>query len=513
MKQVDPFSDEPQLRTASLGWMSAPRAGGLMAAALWLALAAVAAILTHHTLSETERLMLFLLAVLVSAVRYGFWVGVISAAASVALFNFIFVEPHFSFDIARAESLVTLLVFMLVAGLIGLLAGRLRGQRDDAEERAALLATISEVSRDIASAPSPEAVLKAALIHMTGLTHSAGLVLKEDGTGVKLLLSRPEGRTPGAEDMQAAQQALRRGGVEFATAPGWDGSRFTFFPIRAEGTENYVIGHERIASPQQDMDYREQAITVIVRQSELALQRLAFAASAHDERRKAETEGLKATLLSSLSHDLRTPLATILGSVTTLRELGPSLPAAARTDLLIAIEEEAQRLNRYVANLLHMTRLQTGLGAQMSWLDAGDVARAAMQRASRAFPQAQIRGELPELPMIRGEAALLEQALFNLMENAAKYAPGPITLSGSREGGEIVFAVSDTGPGLPENVRAWLVSDRLAAGGELSGLGLRICKGIARALGGRLSAQALHPHGARIALHLPVPSDAMPHEG
>ncbi len=510
MKHADPPMDEPQLRTASLGWMTAPRAGGLLSAALWLALAAGAAILTHHTLSETARLMLFLLAVLVSAVRYGFWVGVISAAASVLLFNFIFVEPHFSFDIARPESLVTLLVFMLVAGLIGLLAGRLRGQRDDAEERATLLATISEVSRDIASAPTPEAVLNAALTHMTSLTRSPGMVLKDDGHGAQLLLSRPEDRVPGADDLQAAQQALRRGGVEFATAPGWDGSRFTFFPIRAEGAGNYVIGHERIGAPQMDLDYREQAITVIVRQSELALQRLAFAASANDERRKAETESLKATLLSSLSHDLRTPLATILGSVTTLRELGPSLPAPARSDLLMAIEEEAQRLNRYVANLLHMTRLQSGLGAQMSWLDAGDVARAAMLRATRAFPQARIQGDLPEMPMIRGEAALLEQALFNLMENAAKYAPGPITLSGRREGGELVFAVSDTGPGLPENVRMWLNSDRLAAGPELSGLGLPICKGIVRALGGRLSAQTQQPHGAQIALHLPVPSDAMP---
>ncbi len=511
MKHADAPMDEPQLRTTSLGWMTAPRASGLMAAALWLALAAGAAILTHHTLSETARLMLFLLAVLVSAVRYGFWVGVISAAASVALFNFIFVEPHFSFDIARPESLVTLLVFMLVAGLIGLLAGRLRGQRDDAEERATLLATLSEASSDLSSAPTPETVLKSALTHMTRLTRSTGMVLKDNGSGLQLLFSLPQGQIPGADDVQAAQQALRRGGVEFATAPGWDGSRFTFFPIRAEGIGHYVIGHERVSTPQLDLDYREQAITVIVRQSELALQRLAFAETANDQRHKAETEGLKATLLSSLSHDLRTPLATILGSVTTLRELGPSLPAPARTDLLIAIEEEAQRLNRYVANLLHMTRLQTGLGAQMSWLDAGDVARAAMQRASRAFPQAQIRGDLPELPMIRGEAALLEQALFNLMENAAKYAPGPITLSGTCDSGELVFAISDTGPGLPENVRTWLVSDRLAAGPELSGLGLPICKGIARALGGRMSAKPHAPHGAHIALHLPVPSDSMPH--
>ncbi len=171
---------------------------------------------------------------------------------------------------------------------------------------------------------------------------------------------------------------------------------------------------------------REQVIEAVLRQGAVALERVAFAREAEAARAAAEEEKLRSALLSSISHDLRTPLATILGSVTTLRELGEAMPAEARADLLAAIEEETDRLSRFVANLLAMTRLEAGVAVKRDWTDAADVLRAALTRARMAFPHQAGRacrwGRLA-IPLVRADATLLEQAVFNLIDNAARHSP------------------------------------------------------------------------------------------
>lgn len=485
--------------------LTAPRLRGLFGAAMVLGLAAGVTLALRGIIGDTAGIMLFLTAVLVNAVRCGFWIGLTSAFAAFATFNYLFVEPRFTFNVTHPQDLISLAVFLLVAGLTGLLAGRLREQRDAAQGRATVLTVLSQVSTELGVADQPAAILAAALRHLAAVAPGPAMVLTREGTQMQLTAALPDTFEPQAIDLQAADQAARHGRTEFATAAGWNGSAFTFVPVASGGSAAYVLGHTRLATDLPDLSYREEAVTVIRRQTEQALQRQAFAESATHERRRAEAESLRAALLASLSHDLRTPLATILGAVTTLRDLGSALPAPAQADLLEAIEQEAARLSRYVENLLQMTRLQAGLTVRVAWVDAGDVARAAARRAGQAYPATQIELALPDLPMIRAEAGLLEQALFNLLENAAKYAPGPIRLEGGLRDETLWLSVADTGPGPPPGLADWLLGAPLTGAPSATGLGLPICKGIARALGGTLTAEARPGGGGLFTLRLPLP--------
>lgn len=488
--------------------MTAPTLGGFAGAAAILMAAAVIVGSARHVLPESVAILLFLTAVLISAAGFGFWVGIISAVGALAGFNFMYVEPHFTLHIARPQDIIKLGIFLLAAAITGLISGRLREQVDAAQGRAAALEVLSRVSTDLALAGSQAEVARVAVRHLNALAHGPAVALAPVGGQLRLIAAEPQDYLPEASELEAADVAFRRGRPEFASAQGWSGSRLTFYPVGTGGPgHGPVLGHARIPQDQRDHGWREQAIEVILRQTGQALQRLALTEEAEAERRRATSEEMRAALLASLSHDLRTPLATILGSVTTLRELGGTLSPSARTDLLAAIEEEAERLARYVEKLLQLTRLQSGMEVNMAWVDAGDAAQAAVARARRSWPQARIEAEVPPLPMLRAEAGLLEQAIFNLIENAVKYAPGPIRVSaGVQPDRWLALSVADQGPGLPGPVAEWLASDAMARPPQGAGLGLPISKGIAAALGGRLVARrGPGGAGAVIEILLPVP--------
>lgn len=272
-----------------------------------------------------------------------------------------------------------------------------------------------------------------------------------------------------------------------------------------------VLGYHRFAADRADQVVRAQAIEVICQQANLALERLRFAKSAEEARTSATRDSLRAALLTSLSHDLRTPLATILGAITSLRQLGESLSPAARDDLALAIEEETRRLSHYVDNLLQMTRLQAGLELRLDWVDPADAVRAAISRALRAFPSARIEADLPELPMLQAEAALLEQALFNLLDNAVKFSPvgAPITVAATPGTDIISLTVTDLGPGIPPQALSEIFKPFYTSGphGSGTGLGLTICNGIVHALGGTLTATSpvQDGHGTALCITLPLP--------
>ncbi|GLK65007.1 DUF4118 domain-containing protein [Paracoccus kondratievae] len=499
--------EPPRLPPDDRRWMTTPRPGGVLGAALLLALVALAAGQLREFLPENVSILLFLTAVLINAAAFGFWVGIASALGAIAAFNFLFVEPHFTLHISRPHDLVTVAVFLLAASLTGLLAGRLREQVEAAKTRAAALEMLSQASAELAAVTGPAEVTRIVLRHLNRLSEGPAVALAPQGNGLHLIAALPEGYAPEPRELDAADIAFRHGRAELAPAQGWNGQRLSFYPLQVEGSPGPVLGHARLAPDRRDRDLRERTIEVMLRQAEQALHRLSLAQAAEAERRRAAAEETRAALLASLSHDLRTPLATILGAVTTLRELGVTLPPDSQADLLAAIEEEAERLARYVEKLLQLTRLNAGIAAQMTWVDAGDAAQAAVARARRAWPDAQILAETGDLPMIRAEAGLLEQSVFNLVENAVKYAPGPIRVTGTVDGDELVLAVLDHGPGLPPAVANWLGQDGLTGAPAGAGLGLPICKGIARTLGGRLTASR-DGAGAKLALRLPIPEAA-----
>ncbi len=483
--------------------MNAPSLGGFLGAACLIVIVTLAAGAARHALPEAVAILLFLTAVLVNAALFGLWIGIASAFGALIGFNLMFVEPHFTLHISQPRDLITLAVFLLVAGMTGVISGRLREQVDAAHARAAALEVLSQFSSELAQARTSSEVAAGAVRGLHALARGPAVALAPHEGKLRLIAAEPRQFLPEARELEAADIAFRRGRPEFASAQGWHGSRLTFYPVSGNGAPGPVLGHARIPSDRRDHGWRGRAIDVILRQTGLTMQRLALADEAEAERRRATAEELRAALLASLSHDLRTPLATILGSVTTLRELRETLPPAAQSDLLSAIEEEAERLARYVEKLLQLTRLQAGAQINMAWVDAGDAAQAAVTRARRSWPQARIETAIPPLPMIRAEMGLLEQAVFNLIENAVKYAPGTIRVSGAVQGRTLVLAVADRGPGLPGAVVEWLASDTMTRVKELPGLGLQISKGIALALGGRL-AQPPSAAGTRLEIRLPV---------
>ncbi len=505
------MTSDPPLSTAR--WSAAPRPAGLLIAAAFLGAAATLTALSRAMLPETSGLFLFFAAVLLSATRFGFWVGIASAVAAFVLFNFLFVPPLYTLQIENPADLVALAEFLLVAALTGFLAGRLREEADAAKSRAAVLEVLSDFAADLAHLPDTDALLTLLPRHLSALTKGGAVVLVPRDGALALHAADPATELTAA-DWQAADRARRRQITEPGVQPGWEGSALTFVPLLHGDTLTAILGHASLDRRSLDLPFRDQAIAIICRQTSLALDRSAFAQAAEQARIAADREALRAALLTSLSHDLRTPLATILGSITTLRELRDTLPAPARIDLELAIEEEAQRLSRYVDNLLHMTRLQSGLTLRPTWVDPGDILTAAITRARRAFPSARISAAGAEaLPLIRAEAGLLEQALFNLIDNAVKFstAPAQVQIASHATETDLTLSVTDQGIGIAPDVMARIFTPFFRADPARtsgSGLGLTICLGIATALGGSLTVESPSSGGTTFHLRLPLPQAA-----
>ena len=256
-------------------------------------------------------------------------------------------------------------------------------------------------------------------------------------------------------------------------------------------------------------------------QAAIAIERTTLVDQASKAQTIAEGEKLRAALLSSISHDLRTPLASIIGSVTSLRTLGKQMSPSDRSELLATIEDEAGRMSRFVSNLLDMTRLEAGaIDIRRDWVDVGDTIRGAVTRAEKSFAGRTIVAKSTgNLPLVHADAVLLEQVLFNLLDNAHKYA-GPESLTrvaASAENGWIKLSVSDQGIGIPPDALEKVFdkfyrvagSDGRAPG---TGLGLSICAGLIKAMGGTISAESPIAGGAgtRMTIMLPTAGSEAP---
>lgn len=505
---LPPFSPQRSLRPAARG--AGPRVADIAYAAAALVVTSLCASLWAEYLGEAQVAILYLMPVLLVSVFSGIWAGSIAALGGVGLLNFLFATPHYTLFVSDAQDGLTLAAYLVVAITAGRLAGGLREERDAARSNARMLDIIAGAAEAFHAAQSHDQVVDVAADALRRISGGTVLLVSREGAG-PLRLERGSA-APEVADIEAADAALRQRRPQSASAPGWNGSAYSFLPIVVDaaggagtGTgAGLALGYRAPTPAAARLADCDAAAEVIRSQTELALQRLAFEQDAKQERARAVQEEMRNALLSSLSHDLRTPLAVILGAVSTLRELGTALDEAARLDLLQSAESETRRLSQYVADLLQMTRLQIGAPVQAHWIDPTDAAQAAVMRLRRQAPAAVVRLDLPALPMIRGEAALLEQALFNLLDNALRHGGGQITLSarvtgdyerdhtGERTADRLLISVCDQGAG-PE----------VAATG--SGLGLQICHAIAAVFAGRLTLQPRAGKGMQALLDLPIP--------
>jgi two-component system, OmpR family, sensor histidine kinase KdpD len=458
--------------------------------------------------------LVFLAAVLLVAVRSSLGPSLVCAALSFLTYDFLFIPPKFSFAIQREEDVLTLLFFLLMAALTGNLAARQRRQlqalRDTQEETSELL----DLSRKLTAATDRQAVISAAAHHLEGWSDlDLCLVNRDDHGGLKVETGGPLTFTE-AERAAAdwAWQHDQPAGKGTGTLPfgGW-----WWWPLSSEEGPLGLLGVS--AKPGQELSGQRRRLLIALSQPlAQALARAQLAQELESARLHGETEQLRSALLASVSHDLRTPLTSMRGSIDSLLALGEAIPLEDRRELLEGTRDEAERLDRYIQNLLDMTRLGHGaLKLARDWVSPGDIVGSALGRLRAVLAPLQVSIDVPpELPLLYVHAALIEQALVNVLENAARFSPaqGHLQVSAGVSDNQLFFAVADEGPGIPEDERAkifdmFYTAARGDRGGQGTGLGLAICQGMVGAHGGHISvADGIGGRGTCITLFLPLPT-------
>jgi len=405
-------------------------------------------------------------------------------------------------------------VFFAVAMTTGWLTGRVRDQARAVSRRASGISAVLAATRRLSSAALAPDAATALAEQLAAATGAGAVVLTPKDGDIAICAASPPLTALSPGDMAAARWAWEKGepaGFGTGTLPN---ASWTFRPLQGVRARAGVAGVEPKAVASED---GERFVAALLDQGAVALERAEFAADAADAEALRRADRLRSALFNSISHDLRTPLSTVLGSATTLIDFGKTLAPRVRDDLLLSIREEAERLNRYVGDLLDMTRLEGGgLSTRREWVDIRDVLRAAVDRVKRRLQGRKVARDFPpQLAMVMTDATLLEQALVNILENAIAYSPDKTTIevAAYEDRANVVISIEDEGRGIPttelERVferfrRMEEATDR----GKGAGLGLAISKGFVEAMGGRIAAASpIHEgRGTRILISLPKES-------
>ncbi|SON54376.1 Sensor protein KdpD [Hartmannibacter diazotrophicus] len=517
---IAPDQEEARRAAIRAGRMRIERdPGAYLAATGIVAIATLTAFGIDRLLPVASLSLVFLTGVLVTATRFGLWPSLYAATASFFAYNFFFTVPYFTFEMHRRDDFLTLVLFYAASVLAGNLAARLRSQADAQRAIARRTASLYEFSRRLASAASFDDVVWTAVSNVGAILRCQAVALtpteggRLDVSGAFPPLDELDARGHGA-----ALWAFEHGepaGRATATLPSSD---WVFVPLRTAHGTHGVLGITfedwRSATPD---DLR--ILSALSDQVAIAVERTQLVSDLQDSRLVSETERLRSALLSSVSHDLRTPLVSIIGSASSMIEADEALGSDGRRQLAETIREEGDRLNRYVQNLLDMTRL--GYGALKLDRQPGEareiVGAAANQLGSVLRDHTLVLEVGDDLPAMCVDPVLMQQVFANVLDNAAKYAPdgSAITVAGRIEGDGLMITVSDEGPGIPQEDRERIFDMfyRVRAGdGQRAGtgLGLAICKGIVDVHGGSIRATAARPDGSgtRIEIRLPLMADA-----
>jgi two-component system, OmpR family, sensor histidine kinase KdpD len=465
-------------------------------------------------------LLVFLMAILASAIAWGLLPSLLACVLSVLAFNFFLVPPVYTFDIADPDNALALFFFFVVAVIVSNLTAATRSQIVIARTRAKTTAALYAFSRKLAGIGILDDLLWATAHQVSSMLRLHTVLLLPDNETAALALAAgyPPEDTLDEAEMAAARWCWEHNHAAGRGADTLPGGRWLFLPLRTGSGPVGVIGvngdtPDALLTPED-----RRLLDALADQAAVAIERISLARGLAEARVLAETERLRGALLTSISHDLRTPLASILGTVSSLRSYGDKYDRKERDELLATLQDEAERLNRFVGNLLDMTRLESGaIELRLELFDIGEIIGAALQRAGGVLARHRVEVAIaPDIPLLRLDVILFEQVLFNLLDNAAKYSPlgSCIDLRVRREGDVVVLELIDEGPGIPSGdlervfdkfyrVRA---QDRQRAG---TGLGLAICRGFVEAQGGRIEAQKRRDRpGAVLSVRMPVPEAA-----
>ena len=478
--------------------------------------ALAAAFAARELLGVTSVALVFLMAVLASAVAYGLAASLLACLLSALAYNFFFLPPLYTFVIADPENVVTLSVFAVVAIVASNLTARMRSQTLAARARARATDELYQFSRKLAGSVTLDDVLWATVHQVALMLKLRVVVLLPGADGLAVQAGYPPDDRLSEADLAAAKWAWEHNRPAGRGADTLPGAQRLFLPMQTGRGAIGVFGLDRDEPGPVLTQDGQRLVNALSDQAALAIERVNLVRDVDQARLQAETDRLRSALLTSISHDLRTPLASILGASSSLTSQYGALDETGRSAMLRTISEEAQRLNRFIGNLLDMTRLESGpLALTGSLADLSDVVGAVLRRAAAILSVYQVNVELqPGLPMLAIDMVLFEQVLFNLLDNAAKYSvPGSvITVRARHEAGRVKIEVLDEGEGIPEadlervfdkfyRVRR---ADRQRAG---TGLGLAICRGFVEAMGGAITAaNRTDRTGAAFSISLPVPA-------
>src|SRR5476649_1044094 len=469
--------------------------------------------------------MIFLVPVLISAVFFGRRVAFVTAILSVMAYNFFFLPPLYTFTIADPNNWLSFSVLLFVAIIAGNLAARVRAQADLAAGRAAAMTELYRFTGKLAGIARLDDILWTASVQIASM-------LK---TNVVILLPNPATKTPEVragfppedeldeQDLAAAAWCWGHGQPAGRNADTLPGAKRLFLPMRTGEGLVGVAGLQRRDDRTMLTPDERRLLDALLDQTALAIERSKLVEQVDEAQVVAEADKLRVAMLTSLSHDLRTPLASILGSATTLIAGGELYDARQTKDLLATIREEAERLDRFVGNLLDMSRLEAGaLGAKSEVIDVIELVESSTKRLARRLRSHKLVLDLPgDLPPVSADPLLMEQALVNLLDNAAKYAPAgtEIRIHAEATPSSVLVTVADEGPGIPPDALPYIfdkfyrakASDSRIAG---TGIGLAVARGFVEAFGGTLdAANRSDRSGALMTIALPIAPATGLHHG
>jgi two-component system, OmpR family, sensor histidine kinase KdpD len=504
---ADPrFDDIAGNPSSSLtGWL------GYAGASAFCAGAALLAAPLAGALDIASLVLLFMLAVVLSAARFGRGPALLAACLSVLLLNLIFVPPRYSLAVADERFFFTFAVMLVVGLVVGHLTAGLKAQAQAARQREERVRSLYEISRELGRALAPEQVAEA-VGHFAAaqLQGAASLWLIERGGAL-----RPVGPCPAAAFEALARRAVETGRViDPAIEPDsrtqeLEGRRLLLLPLRATMAVRGALAVYRRGAGEwtaEDRRLLDTCATLLAG----TLERIHYIEVAQATALEIEGERLRNALLSAISHDLRTPLSSLVGLAESLRLTRPG-PTAQQAEIADAMAASARRMSALANNLLDMARLQAGaVRLDLQWQPLEEVVGAAMGAAASSLSRHRVVVRLAaDLPWVRLDAVLMERVLVNLLENAVKYTPAgtEIEIAGAALGEEIELSVRDHGPGLPAGREEDLFKKFERGERESStsgvGLGLALCRAIVSAHGGHIHAESLPQGGARFVMRFP----------
>lgn len=458
--------------------------------------------------------MLFLIPVLVSAVSFGLYPALFTALLSVMAYNFFFLPPLYTFTISDPNNWLSFFVLLFVAVIAGNLAARVRAQANLAAMRADISSELFHFTGRLTGISRLDDILWACAYQIAAMLKANVMILLPNAAKhLEVVSGYPPDDELDAQDMAAASWCWSKGVPAGRNAETLPGANRLFLPMRTGEGLVGVIGLQRhdertLMSPEE-----RRLLDALIDQTALAVERCQLVEKVDEAQVRAEADKLRVALLTSLSHDLRTPLASILGATTSLTS-GRGLYDAAETDEMLAtIREEAERLDRFVGNLLDMSRLEAGvLGVKLEPIDLAEVIDTALKRLARRLTGYRVEKRIADLPLLHADPLLLEQALVNLLDNAAKYsAVGTSIVITAEEGNAVIMlSVMDEGPGIAPEELPYIfdkfyrakASDRRVAG---TGLGLAVARGFVEACSGTLDAKnRQNRSGAIFTITLPL---------